>query len=85
MARLSASAQAEITVEDTGEGIPPGQESRIFERYTGAASRADSTGLGLFIAQTLTAAHGGTIRAENREDGAGARFVVALPVALAKQ
>jgi signal transduction histidine kinase len=83
-ARPSAAAQIEITVEDTGEGIAPGQESRIFERYTGAASRADSTGLGLFIAQTLTAAHGGTIRAENREDGAGARFVVALPAALAK-
>jgi signal transduction histidine kinase len=83
VARLSAADQAEITVEDTGEGIPLGQESRIFERYTGAASRADSTGLGLFIARTLTAAHGGTIRAENRKDGAGARFVVTLPAALA--
>jgi signal transduction histidine kinase len=78
LARASAE-QAEIIVEDTGVGIPSGQESLIFERYTGAASRADSTGLGLFIARTLTAAHGGTIRAENRTDAAGARFVVALP------
>jgi signal transduction histidine kinase len=82
-ARLSAD-QVEIVVEDTGEGIPPGEESRIFERYTGAASRADSTGLGLFIARTLTAAHGGSIRAENRKNEAGARFVIALPAALAK-
>jgi signal transduction histidine kinase len=78
-ARASAADHLEIVVEDTGEGIPPGQESRIFERYTGAASRSDSTGLGLFIARTLTAAHGGTIRAENRADGEGARFCVDLP------
>jgi signal transduction histidine kinase len=84
VARLSSADRIEIAVEDTGEGIPPGQESRIFERYTGAASRADSTGLGLFIARTLTAAHRGTIRAENRQDGAGARFVLTLPAAPAR-
>ncbi|MGH7860187.1 MAG: ATP-binding protein, partial [Candidatus Binatia bacterium] len=49
--------------------------------YTGAASRADSTGLGLFIARTITTAHGGKIHAENRKDGPGARFRVALPAA----
>jgi signal transduction histidine kinase len=73
--------RVEIVVEDSGEGIAPGQESRIFERYTGAASRADSTGLGLFIVRTITAAHGGTISAENRGEGAGARFRVVLPIA----
>jgi len=52
---------------------------RIFDRYTSAASRADSTGLGLYIARTLTAAHGGTIGVENRQDGPGARFRVTLP------
>ncbi len=80
-ARPSGRDQIEIVVEDTGEGISPGQESRIFERYTGAASRSDSTGLGLFIAHTITGAHGGTIAAENRHDCRGARFRVVLPVA----
>ena len=79
-ARRSATDRIEIIVEDTGEGIPSGQETRIFERYTHAASRTDSTGLGLFIARTLTTAHGGTIRAENRDDRTGARFSVVLPV-----
>ena len=76
---FAAGNQIEIVVEDTGEGIAPGQESRIFDRYTSAASRADSTGLGLFIARTITSAHGGTIVAENRLDRPGARFRVTLP------
>ncbi len=77
----SAGDRVEVVVEDTGEGIPHGQEARIFERYTHAASRADSTGLGLFIARTITLAHGGSISAENRRDRPGARFRVVLPVA----
>ena len=78
-ARRSEPDRIEIVVEDTGEGIPPGDESRIFDRYTGAASRADSTGLGLFIARTIITAHAGTIGAENRQDCRGARFRVILP------
>lgn len=80
VARRSGAHHVEVVVEDTGEGIPPGQESSIFERYTGAATRADSTGLGLFIARTITVAHGGTISAENRRGGPGARFRVTLPL-----
>jgi signal transduction histidine kinase len=82
VAHLSALDELEILVEDTGEGIPPGEESHIFDRYTRAASRADSTGLGLFIARTITAGHGGTVSAENRQDCRGARFRVTLPVAV---
>jgi signal transduction histidine kinase len=69
----------EVTIEDTGSGLPPGSEARIFDRYTTAASRADSTGLGLYIARSFTIAHGGTISAENRDDGPGARFRVTFP------
>ncbi len=79
-ARRAGSDRIEVVVEDTGEGLPPGMESRVFDRYTGVATRADSTGLGLFIASTITAAHGGTIAAENRRDRRGARFLVVLPV-----
>jgi len=73
VARRVGSERIEIVVEDTGEGLPPGMEARVFDRYTGVATRADSTGLGLFIASTITAAHGGTIAAENRSDRRGAR------------
>jgi signal transduction histidine kinase len=79
IARPSASDRVEIVVEDTGEGITPGQEARIFDRYTDAASRKDSTGLGLFIARSITTAHRGAISAENRDDHGGARFRVVLP------
>ncbi len=72
-----------FVIEDTGSGIPPGREEQIFERYRTASDRPDSTGLGLFIAKTLTEAHGGRIVAENRRDGPGARFSVILPVAAA--
>jgi two-component system sensor histidine kinase VicK len=80
VARRAGADRIEVVVEDTGEGLPPGMESRVFDRYTGVATRADSTGLGLFIASTITAAHGGTIAAENRRDRRGARFRVVLPV-----
>jgi signal transduction histidine kinase len=80
-ARASGPDRVEVVVEDSGEGLPAGQEARIFERYTGAASRADSTGLGLFISRTITVAHGGSISAENRTDRSGARFRVLLPAA----
>ena len=69
----------EVTVEDEGDGIPPEALPRIFDRYSTAASRLDSTGLGLFVVKSLVAAHGGTITAENREPGPGARFRVVLP------
>lgn len=70
----------EISVEDSGEGIPPERLQALFQRYVQASARTDSTGLGLFIARTITEAHGGAIRAENQDDCPGARFRVLLPV-----
>ncbi len=54
----------ELTVEDSGEGIPPADLDRVFDRFQ---RRADSggSGLGLTIARDLVIAHGGTIRAES--------------------
>jgi two-component system sensor histidine kinase ChvG len=78
---------AVVTVDDDGPGMPPENLETVFERFytsrpRGAAFGGNS-GLGLSIARQIVAAHGGTIRAENREgpDGAiaGARFVVTLP------
>jgi len=72
-----------ISVEDTGEGIPPEHLPHIFERfYRVSDSRARSeggTGLGLAIVKHLVAAHGGKVWAES-QPGKGSRFHVFLPL-----
>ncbi len=72
----------EVTIEDTGIGIPEDALDRIFERfYRVDASRAraiGSTGLGLSIVRHLVQAMGGTIRVESKL-GQGSRFTFSLP------
>jgi signal transduction histidine kinase len=73
----------EITVADTGSGIPPEDLSRIFERFyqidkSRARSKEGSLGLGLSIVKEIVTAHGGTIHAESIV-GLGTKFVVWLP------
>jgi two-component system, OmpR family, sensor histidine kinase SaeS len=73
-----------VAVEDTGAGLPPNGEQRMFDRFwRDDESRARATGgagLGLAIAQGLVRAHGGAIWAENRTSG-GARVAFTLPLA----
>ncbi|MEO8290350.1 MAG: HAMP domain-containing sensor histidine kinase [Gaiellaceae bacterium] len=74
--------EIEVAVEDTGEGLAPGAERRMFERFwrgdsARTASRGEA-GLGLAIARGLVEAHGGRIWAENRPGG-GARVAFTLP------
>jgi signal transduction histidine kinase len=73
----------EITVADTGSGIPPEDLSRIFERFyqidkARARSKEGSLGLGLAIVKEIVTAHGGMIQAESIV-GLGTKFVVWLP------
>jgi signal transduction histidine kinase len=74
----------EVSVSDTGEGIPAGDLPNIFERfYRVDRSRARATGgsgLGLTIARRLVEAHGGTITVQS-ELGKGSRFSFTLPIA----
>ncbi|MDP7524879.1 MAG: ATP-binding protein, partial [Dehalococcoidales bacterium] len=74
----------EITVNDTGEGIPAEDLPNIFERfYRGDKSRTRATGssgLGLTISRRLVEAHGGKINAQS-ESGKGSRFHFTIPVA----
>lgn len=72
-----------VRVSDQGEGIPPHEIDRVFNRfYRVDKSRSQTVpgvGLGLAIAKHLVLLHGGGIRAWNRPDG-GATFEVLLPV-----
>lgn len=72
----------EITVKDTGKGIPPEDLSRIFERfYRADKSRNRMTGgagIGLTIAKAIIEAHKGKIQVKS-EVNEGTEFIVSLP------
>jgi two-component system phosphate regulon sensor histidine kinase PhoR len=73
--------RVQITVSDTGPGIPPAHLTRVFERFyrmDKARTRPGGTGLGLAIVRHLVELHGGSVAAENRPEG-GARLTVVLP------
>jgi K+-sensing histidine kinase KdpD len=73
---------AEVTIEvaDRGPGIPPGDQTRIFEKFVrGSQAGGAGAGLGLAICLGVARAHGGTLAAANRADGGGAVFQVVLP------
>jgi two-component system phosphate regulon sensor histidine kinase PhoR len=70
----------QIQVQDTGVGIPPFEQARLFERFykSDKARRSDGTGLGLAIAKHIVQAHGGTISVESVV-GEGSTFRIVLP------
>jgi two-component system sensor histidine kinase BaeS len=74
----------QLTVSDTGVGIPPDDLPYIFDRFwRGDRSRSraggSGSGLGLAIAKQLVRAHGGTISATSRLGG-GTEIAIELPV-----
>jgi PAS domain S-box-containing protein len=70
-----------IEVVDRGIGLEEESEGRIFEAFGRApnAEHVPGMGLGLYIARQMVTRHGGTIDAEPRHDGPGARFVIRIP------
>jgi two-component system, OmpR family, phosphate regulon sensor histidine kinase PhoR len=76
--------RAVLQVSDTGEGIPAGEVSRIFERFyrvdKARARQTGGTGLGLAIVRHVAESHGGTVTVDS-ELGRGTTFTVTLPVA----
>jgi signal transduction histidine kinase len=79
----SAEQAIQVTVTDSGEGIPAETLPRIFERFyraDKARRRRGGAGLGLAIAKEIIAALGGTLTAESVV-GLGSRFTVRLPIA----
>ena len=77
-----------LSVCDTGPGIAPGDQAKIFEEFQQADSSATKkkggTGLGLSIARRIIELHGGKIWVES-EIGKGATFSINLPVKVEQQ
>ncbi|MBF0272126.1 MAG: DUF4118 domain-containing protein [Magnetococcales bacterium] len=71
----------QVSVCDNGPGLPPGMESRLFEKFTRGKmeSKVVGFGLGLAIVRAIIEAHGGTVWAETLSAG-GACFHALLPV-----
>src|SRR5580658_2594130 len=73
---------AEVTVRDTGTGIPADEIPRLFERFhrvRGARGRSyEGSGIGLALVQELVKLHGGSVRVESQVDR-GSSFIVTIP------
>ena len=73
--------EARLWVADSGPGVAPGEEERIFERFHRAADggrRSDGAGLGLAIVRAIAEAHGGRVALDSRQ-GHGATFSLIIP------
>jgi signal transduction histidine kinase len=77
-----------VSVSDTGPGIAPADQQKIFEEFQqvdGSSSRAKGgTGLGLAIAKRIIEMHGGRIWVDSKI-GAGSTFTFSLPVRVKRQ
>ena len=76
---------AEVTVTDTGPGVPPAERERIFDRLVrldaGRDRQSGGSGLGLAIARGLARAHGGDLHCQPPPPGTtGATFQLLLPI-----
>ena len=73
--------EVEVSVEDTGPGIPDAIKPRLFDRLVRGTHRTAGNGLGLYICRMLVERYGGRIRADDRvpgrpECGAAIRFTL---------
>jgi signal transduction histidine kinase/ActR/RegA family two-component response regulator len=79
----SKDSQIQLTVRDSGPGIPKREQERIFEEFEQADAsstrRHGGAGLGLAITRRIAEAMGGTVTLESRK-GAGAAFTLRIPV-----
>ena len=83
--RSDGSGMAEIAVADTGIGVKPEDQARIFEAFEQVDSplgrQQRGTGLGLPVTKRLVELHGGSIQVASGGEGRGSTFTVRLPLA----
>ena len=74
---------ASITVRDSGIGIPPAFQSKVFEPFhqirMKSTPQIGGLGLGLAIVRQIVELHGGTVVLESEGEGKGSTFTVRLP------
>ena len=75
----------EVTVADTGKGIPEEQQENIFKRYYQLDNQTKAivnwgTGIGLYYSRRLAELHHGSLTAGNRKEGTGAVFTLIYPM-----
>jgi CheY-like chemotaxis protein len=75
---LEAGPYVQLTVRDSGVGIPQDTLQRIFDPYFTTKEKGKGTGLGLAVVQGVVRSHGGTLRVESEPDK-GSKFTVFLP------
>lgn len=71
-----------ISIQDSGQGIPPEVIPKLFhpfERGSSAAKRIEGTGIGLYLAKQIVEAHKGQIWAESKGVDTGSTFFIKLP------
>jgi signal transduction histidine kinase len=79
-------SEVQISINDTGIGIPPEHLSNIFDRFyrvdkSRSRQSGGGSGIGLTIARSLIEAHGGRIWVESAGQGEGSTFTFTLPIA----
>ena len=80
---LDVGSYVHLRVSDTGTGIPPEIQTRIFEPYFTTKEKGEGTGLGLATVHGIVKGHGGSITVESVPDE-GTVFNVLLPTCLAE-
>jgi len=83
---VNRQSSIEISVADSGIGIAPEDQEKIFEEFhqvrSGISDKTPGTGLGLSLTKRLVEMHGGRIWVESEGEGKGARFSFALPLTI---
>jgi len=81
-----SNSHVELSVSDTGKGIPADFLPHVFERFSQSDNSArrgySGLGLGLAIVKSLAELHGGSVRVKSGGEGKGTTFIVSLPISV---
>ena len=85
-AGASGPAPPQVAVTDEGPGVPAEFRERVFEKFfrvehhrPGGRNGVRGTGIGLYLCREIVRAHGGAVRCEPGDGGAGTRVAFLLP------